>query len=577
MDITEIRQKINKLMGDFISEASSEFLNLSGQLKVDKASKETIGHSDKLFKRMIEFNRTLSKELNLLINEHEKLLDKLNLFAEEKRRLEVLYTSGILFLSEIEMKQIMKKAIDTIVKELNADEGFIVLLDEEKNISSIVSSNMKVDSDGEPMRISTSVIKDAIEKLQPVQLNDLKTEVEFSKKHSIISLGLNALLCVPLISASNIIGTVYLDRKKSDMPFSESDLIFLISFAKQVVKGIEISLEINTLEEKLESEARLNQKDFRDRFNCNSIIGSSKKLFDTLRVASKVAATDATILILGENGTGKDLLANAIHKNSPRAAKPFAAFNCGAIPAELLESELFGFEAGAFTGANKSKPGKLEIADGGTVFLDEIAELSVNLQAKLLRVIQTKEIERLGSLTGKKIDIRFIAATNKNIKELIAQSKFREDLYYRLKVIEINIPSLRERKEDIEDLVDYFVEKYSAEREKFIVSSEVIEALEAYDWPGNIRELENVIQRSIILAKGNAIRLEDLPAEIIESDDLIKKVDSSKSLLEAELEFRKMYVLRAIRKTGSKSEAANLLGINRTHLYKLLNQLEIEE
>lgn len=198
---------------------------------------------------------------------------------------------------------------------------------------------------------------------------------------------------------------------------------------------------------------RLEFQELKRNFKCDYIIGNSVKLFNVIKIASKVADSDASVLILGENGTGKDLLAKAIHENSQRADRPFIAGNCGAIPSDLLESELFGYEIGAFIGAVKSKPGKLEMAHGGTVFLHEIAEMSVNLQAKLLRIIQIKEIERLGSVSTRKIDVRFIAATNKNINELISKNIFCEDLYYRLKVIEIKLPPLRERKEDIELLI----------------------------------------------------------------------------------------------------------------------------
>lgn len=236
---------------------------------------------------------------------------------------------------------------------------------------------------------------------------------------------------------------------------------------------------------------------------------------------------------------------------------------------------MFGYESGAFTGANKSKPGRLESSDGGTVFLDEIGEMSVNLQAKLLRVIQTKEIERLGSVDSKKIDVRFIAATNQDISKMIEEKRFREDLYYRLKVIEINIPPLRERKEDVEDLVHYFLEKYSKDGRKLSITDDAVEILELYNWPGNIRELENVIQRAVILCPNSEIKIENLPAEIIDDKESVSNTAEERTLSEAETEFRKRFILRVLRKTESKSEAAKVLGINRSHLHKLLTQLDI--
>jgi transcriptional regulator with PAS, ATPase and Fis domain len=316
--------------------------------------------------------------------------------------------------------------------------------------------------------------------------------------------------------------------------------------------------------------------ELRSQFNYDRIIGSSRKLYEILKLSAKVAESDASVLLLGENGTGKDLLAQAIHENSPRKEKPFVAVNCGAIPADLLESELFGYETGAFTGAIKSKPGRLETADGGTIFLDEIGEMTINLQAKLLRVIQTREIERLGGITSKKINVRFIAATNKDISEMIADKLFREDLYYRLKVIEIKLPSLRERKDDIEELAKFFLLKHSESGSGYTINDEALDVLEQYSFPGNIRELENIIQRSVILSKTNEITIEDLPPEIVDLKEDTVSATLEKTLSEAEEEFRKLYIGKILKKVKSKSDAAKILGINRSHLHKLLSQLGIE-
>jgi len=369
---------------------------------------------------------------------------------------------------------------------------------------------------------------------------------------------------------------VYLDRRNKERQFIESDLVFLLSFAKQIIHGLEVSLEITSLEKKLLAEASMKFEDLRKDFMCENIIGSSKKLFDLLKLVSKIAPTDASVVLLGENGTGKDLIAIALHQNSKRASKPFTVINCGAIPAELLESELFGYESGAFTGATKSKPGKLELANGGTVFFDEIGEMSVNLQAKLLRVIQTKELERLGSVQTKKVDIRILAATNRNIQDMISSGSFREDLYYRLKVFEITIPPLRERREDILELTEYFLKKFAGNNITYSISDEALEVLELYSWPGNVRELENIIQRAIVLAKTNIIQTSDLPPELLaqQSDEPMTKPGTN--LQDAETEFRRWYILKTLRKAKSNTEAAQMLGINRTHFYKLLAQLDIQ-
>lgn len=238
---------------------------------------------------------------------------------------------------------------------------------------------------------------------------------------------------------------------------------------------------------------------------------------------------------------------------------------------------MFGYDAGAFTGATKSKPGRMETADGGTLFLDEIGELNSNLQAKLLRVLQNGEIERLGSVTPRKIDLRIIAATNQNIAGMIRAGKFREDLYYRLKVVEITTPPLRDRKEDIAELAEHFLKKHAQEHTPRQISDEAQEILENYSWPGNIRELENVILRAIVLAKSAKIEASDLPPELISAETPVPPIPPGKTLEEAEMEFRRRYILRTLRQTASKSEAAKVLGVNRTHFYRMLAQLGIED
>lgn len=567
---------INDLLIEFTSKTSEDFMALSSIAKSynDSTATKLIDH---LFRRIISFNNEIGKEVNSLYEKIESFSSKYAFLENEKNRYEKLYLSGILFHSETEMISLMEKAIETVVKELEADEGFIVLVDDQQNISNIVTKNMDVDSKPEAKELSTTIINKTFQNLQPQKFDDLKSEMEFSSKNSVVSLGLTSALCVPLISGKNVLGAVYVDRRNNMNPFKDSDLTFLISFAKQIVKGIEVSKEILMLEERLEEKQKSDLEELKKSFVCDDMIGKSAKLFNVIKLASKIADTDASVLILGENGTGKEVLARAIHNNSSRKDKPFVALNCGAIPSELLESELFGYESGAFTGAVKLKPGRLEMAEGGTIFLDEIGEMSVNLQAKLLRVIQTKEIQRLGGTDSKKINVRFISATNKDLSKMIADKNFREDLYYRLKVIELKLPPLRERKEDIEELVKYFVKKYSPENKEILISNESLQILENYNWPGNIRELENVIQRAVILCSDNFILPSDLPQEIIEEIGNFDYSLSEKSLSQAEDDFRRFYISKILRKVKSKSEAAKILGINRSHLHKLISQLGIAE
>jgi len=300
------------------------------------------------------------------------------------------------------------------------------------------------------------------------------------------------------------------------------------------------------------------------------MIGKSPKIKEVIDFIEDVAKSSSTILISGETGVGKELVARQIHKNSLRSKKLFVPVNCAAIPENLLESELFGHEKGAFTGAMDRYIGKFEIASGGTLFLDEVGTLPNAMQAKLLRVLQDKTIERLGAEKPIPVDIRIISATNLDLKKAVEDGKFREDLYYRLNVIPIHVPALRERKEDIPLLADHFIKKYSAALGKTIsgFSQEAIKTLVSYNWPGNIRELENLVERLVVLGKGSVINREDLPREVSNNRSSATSTQIQyKSLKEATLAFEKDFIDNIIAKTGgNKVQAAKLLGVHRNTL-----------
>jgi transcriptional regulator with GAF, ATPase, and Fis domain len=575
-NLNEIQKKFNELNGESVGQISSLFMELSSQLKKENASSEAQKYLDRLFKKWMALNQGLIGESKKMLNSLEQSQKLQEYYQEEKKRFEVLFVSGIVFTSITEMQQLMEKAISTIVKELKADAGFIILTDNEEQVKHTFSRNMNPDEDESAKEMSMSVITRSMDRNKPVNLDNDETNISLFEAHSVINLGIKSALCVPLLTETKVLGAVYLDRRNSEQSFNEADLKFLMSFARQIVQGMDISQEISTLEGKLIDEANLRFEDLRKNFQCDEIIGNSKKLFEILKIAFKISATNASVVILGENGTGKELIAQAIHKNSRRADKPFVAINCSAIPKDLLESELFGYESGAFTGANKTKKGKFELASGGTIFLDEIGEMSVNLQAKLLRFLQTQEIERLGSVKTKKIDVRVLSATNRDLQGAIKSGDFREDLYYRLKVVELTMPPLRERKEDIDVLSRFFLKKHTQGEKVLEISEEALFILEEYDWPGNIRELENVILRGIVLAKDDVIQPDELPEELHQKTEDMPSVGIGNSLADAELEFRRMYVLRTLRQAGSKAEAAKELGINRTHFYRILAQLGID-
>jgi two-component system, NtrC family, response regulator AtoC len=329
------------------------------------------------------------------------------------------------------------------------------------------------------------------------------------------------------------------------------------------------------------------RQQLRGKYKFDRIIGNSPAMQQVFSRMEKIVHTDSTILILGESGTGKELVAKAIHFNGPRREKPFIAINCGAIPAELLESELFGHARGSFTGAIADKPGKFEAANGGTIFLDEIGTMPMHLQMKLLRVLQEHEVERVGTSKRIKLNVRVISATNANIEDEVKRGAFREDLYYRLNVIPILLPPLRERREDIALLARHFLLKSCKEmnRPLMSISPAAMHALEVYDWPGNVREMENVIERAVALTDGEIIEKSDLPGDIGGIDDesvpglLCPKVteDGVDMMLIIEAIERRMITEALDLSGGVKARAAGLLGINRTTLVEKIKRLSVEQ
>lgn len=330
----------------------------------------------------------------------------------------------------------------------------------------------------------------------------------------------------------------------------------------------------------LKKEVELLRKEVQQRYSFGNIIGKSPQMQKVFQLIKQVANTNSNVIIYGKSGTGKELVAKAIHYNSPRKDKPFVAVNCSAIPESLLESELFGHEKGAFTGAVSSRKGLFEEANGGTIFLDEVGDMSLAMQAKLLRVIEDKEIRAVGSDKPRKIDVRIIAATHKDLEKAVKEGTFREDLFYRLNVIPIYLPELRERVEDIPLLVEYFLKKYGEEagRPNIKISREALACMMKYSWPGNVRELENLIERLVVLSPGDEITVYDLPEHIrvCKAETLVEELTLGERITLEELE--KRYILKVLRETGwHKSNAAKILGIDRRTLYRKIEEYKLEE
>lgn len=352
-------------------------------------------------------------------------------------------------------------------------------------------------------------------------------------------------------------------------PFSMDELLLII---KRLLRMKQLEEENISLRKRVE-----------ERYGLEGLVGKSPQMLKVYDLIETVAQTDATVLIHGESGTGKEVAANAIHLRSLRKNSPFVKVNCAALPETLLETELFGHEKGAFTGALKQRKGRFEIADGGTLFLDEIGDISLAVQVKLLRVLQERQFERVGGNETLSVNVRLICATQRDLKEEIRKGSFREDLYYRLNVVPIPLPSLRERREDILLLADHFIHKFSRNMGKEVtrLSEEAKTVLLKYAFPGNIRELENMLERAIALLKGKVIQAYDLPEEVCGQTtpihDLCEKIQGSKPLATAVNLFEKEYIQSVLEKTkGKKGQAAELLGISRKTLWEKIKELEIE-
>ena len=377
---------------------------------------------------------------------------------------------------------------------------------------------------------------------------------------------LNPEVVVVLLTAFGTVETAVKAMKEGadDYLTKPIDLDELLLLIQRVEREVGLSRENQELREQL-----------REKFKVDFIISASRRMEEALNLVKRAAPSTATVLILGESGTGKELIARAIHYSSPRADKPLVKVNCAALPENLLESELFGHEKGAFTGAVGRRIGRFEQADQGTIFLDEIGDLSPSLQSKLLRALQEKEFERVGSSQTLRVDVRVIAATNRNLEEGIQKGTFREDLYYRLNVVTLSLPPLRERKEDIPPLIEHFLKKYARENQKTLasLSKEAKDLLMNYHYPGNIRELGNILERAVILSRGDTIMTQDLPLNLREGkvEDLMKDAARGRSLPETLEEIERLRITQALEKShGVQTEAAEELGISERVLrYKM--------
>ena len=516
--------------------------------------------------------------------------------ARERDRLRVLLEINNVLVTTRELPEVFRGIVSTLKRVIHHDYTSLALLDTDTGLLRIHA----LDFPGNPgiFKPETTVSRDnspsgrAISTSLPLIARGSELDVYDSEIIRILRAeGMQAVCCTPLIHHGHTFGTLNLASRRLDA-FTAHDLELLQPVGAQIAIAVENALafkEIDALKNKLAVEKLYLEEEIRSEFNFEEIVGESAALKRALAQVELAAPAGTTVLLLGETGTGKELFARAIHNLSPRRDRTFVKINCAAIPSGLLESELFGHERGAFTGAIAQKIGRFELADRGTLFLDEVGDLPLELQPKLLRVLQEQEFERLGGNRTQRVDVRVVAATNQDLSKQVADRAFRSDLYYRLNVFPIQIPALRERPEDIPLLVRYFVQRFSRSLNKGVeyIPADVMDALSNYSWPGNIRELENLLERAVLLSPGKELRVplsEIKPsagnstagADLSSSLTSPASLTSSISTLE---EAERQHILRALKHTqwriaGPKG-AATILGMKRTTLQARMRKLRI--
>ena len=464
---------------------------------------------------------------------------------------------------------LLRKLLELIFDAVPADSGAILLLDD-SNQPVPATSLSRHPAVNNAVVVSRSVIEKVLETRAAFLSNPINPGDAPDAQESLRRRQVQSVLAVPLLLFDKLKGVIYLETREPEVQFDEGHLQLMVGVAGMASIAIENARQM----EWLETENRRLQSDINIEHN---MVGESARMRAVYQFVAKVAQTHSTVLIRGESGTGKELVARAIHLNSGRSGKPFVAINCAALTETLLESELFGHERGAFTGAIAQKKGKLEVADGGTVFLDEIGELAPALQAKMLRVLQERQFERVGGTRSIHVDIRLIGATNRDLEQAIPAGTFREDLYYRLNVLTVTMPPLRERREDIPLLASYFAKRCGEKATRSVkgISVEARQYLVNYDWPGNVRELENAIERAVVLGTTELIMAEDLPEALLERQPMAG--GQLTQYHQAVLETKRRLVLDALDRAGNNyTEAAQILGIHPNNLHRLIRNLELK-
>ena len=474
-----------------------------------------------------------------------------------------LFEFSSMLLGKYELSELLQKMMDAVIAVTNADKGFLILL-EDNELRVKVARNVRSENiDDAVTHLSDSIIAKVVKSRRPLIISDALNDEEFSDSMSVINLKLCSVMCVPLMDKDSLIGLIYVGNDNVVELFEEQTLEVLTIFAAQASLIIKNALLINELQ--LESQSL---KERLDAMRFGRIIGSCSAMKAVFKKVEKVSTTDISVLITGDTGTGKELIAKEIHSRSARAKGPFVTINCGAIPENLLESELFGHVKGAFTGAVANHRGKFHTADGGTLFLDEIGELPLPLQVKLLRALQEKIVMRVGGTRPEPVDIRILAATNKNLEQEIARGAFREDLFYRLNVVNIHLPPLQERGDDILVIAKYLLSKYTEEFNSKVrgFSPNAVIAIRKFNWPGNIRQLENHLKKATVLAEKALLSPEDL-------DLTADALPPILPLAQAKENFQRKYINEVLAlNNGNRTKTARDLGVDPRTIFRHLER-----
>jgi Nif-specific regulatory protein len=500
------------------------------------------------------------------MSDQEQREDRLH-YRRKIEELSLLFEVSQILDRSIDMKQVVSPVLKAVADQMAMERGTITLLNRNTGEISIEAALGLSNSQREKGRyqLGEGITGKVVQSGKPMVIPDIAEDPQFLNRtgaRKAIERRKISFICVPIKIGNETIGAFSCDRPSTDRMGLDEDVRLLSILGSMIAQAVKLRQQVQEEKQRLVEENTRLQAKLQDRFKPSNIIGNSRAMQGVFDLIAQVSKSEATVLIRGESGTGKELVAHALHYNSHRAEKPFIKVNCAALPETVIESELFGHEKGAFTGAISTRHGRFELANSGTIFLDEIGDLSATTQVKLLRVLQEKEFERVGGNDTIRSNVRVIAATNRVLEDLLETSEFREDLYYRLNVFPIHIPPLRDRKSDITLLADFFTEKYSGKNLKSIkrITTSAIELLTIYHWPGNVRELENCIERAVLLSSDEVIHGHHLPPTLQSAESTGTELHST--LAEALDNLERELVLDVLKSTkGNMAKAARQLGI----------------